>query len=64
MDRSLYILYIVLFDKRILAQNKRSFYIFLRNFIYTSRLRLSTTIMVVREFYANLASHVVKKVKV
>ena len=29
MDQSLYILYIVLLDKRILEQNMRSFYIFL-----------------------------------
>ena len=34
MDRSLYILYIVLLDKHILAHNKRSFYIFLHN-LYT-----------------------------
>ena len=34
MDRSLYILYTVLLDKCILAQNRRSFYIFL-HILYT-----------------------------
>ena len=41
----MYISHIVLLDKSILEQNRRSFYIFLHNFIYTSQNTLINDIL-------------------